>query len=199
MPCRTFDNHTVKKYVDGLINKRLIYTEPTTVWGKDGKKRNGTLLYTIRPIYEAIQHHANLQLEQMDMLCNADTPTQAICKACVRFVCKGRGTTRPTKETPQKAPCCRIRNNEKFEINVIFELIIEIFAPKIRVENQAGESRVGCGCNLPAVTAAGNTGCKAVFEGFSMVLHGLQASHFGWVAIAQFFERWGAKRINRPC
>lgn len=56
---------TVKKYVDCLVDKRLIYTEPTRVWGMGGKKRNGTLLYTIRPIYEAIQHHANQQMEQM--------------------------------------------------------------------------------------------------------------------------------------
>ena len=56
---------TVGKYVDHLVDKRLIYTEPTRVWGHDGKKRNGTLLYTIRPIYEAIQHHANQQMEQM--------------------------------------------------------------------------------------------------------------------------------------
>ena len=56
---------TVRKYVDCLVDKRLIYTEPTRVWGMGGKKRNGTLLYTIRPIYEAIQHHANQQMEQM--------------------------------------------------------------------------------------------------------------------------------------
>ena len=56
---------TVGKYVDCLVDKRLIYTEPTRVWGHDGKKRNGTLLYTIRPIYEAIQHHANQQMKQM--------------------------------------------------------------------------------------------------------------------------------------
>ena len=56
---------TVRKYVDCLVDKRLIYTEPTRVWGHDGKKRNGTLLYTIRPIHEAIQHHANQQMEQM--------------------------------------------------------------------------------------------------------------------------------------
>lgn len=56
---------TVGKYVDHLVDKRLIYTEPTRVWGHDGKKRNGTLLYTIRPIYEAIQHHANQQMKQM--------------------------------------------------------------------------------------------------------------------------------------
>lgn len=56
---------SVKKYVDCLIEKRLIYTEPTRVWGHDGKKRNGTLLYTIRPIYEAIEYHAQMQMKQM--------------------------------------------------------------------------------------------------------------------------------------
>ena len=45
---------TVKKYVDSLVDKRLIYTEPTSVWGKGGKKRNGNLLYTIRPIADAV-------------------------------------------------------------------------------------------------------------------------------------------------
>jgi predicted transcriptional regulator len=45
---------TVKKYVDSLVDKHLIYTEPTQVWGKHGKKRNGNLLYTIRPIADAV-------------------------------------------------------------------------------------------------------------------------------------------------
>jgi hypothetical protein len=44
----------VKKYVDSLVDKHLIYTEPTLVWGKGGKKRNGNLLYTIRPIADAV-------------------------------------------------------------------------------------------------------------------------------------------------
>ena len=42
--------NSVMKYVRGLEEKHLIYTEPTTVWGKDGKKRNGNLRFTIRPI-----------------------------------------------------------------------------------------------------------------------------------------------------
>ena len=45
---------TVKKYVDSLVDKHLIYTEPTQVWGRAGKKRNGNLLYTIRPIADAV-------------------------------------------------------------------------------------------------------------------------------------------------
>lgn len=40
-------NNTVKKYVDGLVEKRLITTEPTSVITKKGEKRNGNLLYRL--------------------------------------------------------------------------------------------------------------------------------------------------------
>ncbi len=46
--------NTVRKYVLSLEDKALIYTEPTTVCTKFGEKRNGSLLYTIRPIQEAL-------------------------------------------------------------------------------------------------------------------------------------------------
>lgn len=59
--------NTVKKYVDALVDKQFIYTERTSIFTKDGRKQNGSLLYTIRPIYEAIQHHANKQLEQQGL------------------------------------------------------------------------------------------------------------------------------------
>ena len=49
--------NTVKKYVDGLIEKRLITAEPTTVLTRKGKRRNGNLLYTIRPIQEAVDYY----------------------------------------------------------------------------------------------------------------------------------------------
>ncbi len=53
--------NTVRKYVSGLVEKGLITTEQTSVQTKDGKKRNGNLLYTIRPIAEAVeQYHARL-------------------------------------------------------------------------------------------------------------------------------------------
>ena len=44
-----------------LVEKRLIYTEPTTVTLKDGTKRNGSLLYTIRPIQEAKEYFVEQQ------------------------------------------------------------------------------------------------------------------------------------------
>lgn len=58
--------NTVKKYVSTLEEKRLIFTEPTTVCTKDGRKRNGSLLYTIRPIEEAKEHYFDLQLQRAE-------------------------------------------------------------------------------------------------------------------------------------
>ena len=54
--------NTVRKYVKSLENKCLISTERTEIITKDGIKRNGTLLYTIRPIAEAIEYFHNEQL-----------------------------------------------------------------------------------------------------------------------------------------
>lgn len=59
-------NNTVKKYVDGLVEKRLITTEPTTVRTKNGQKRNGNLLYTVRPIQEAVEYHYEQQLIRLN-------------------------------------------------------------------------------------------------------------------------------------
>lgn len=54
--------NTVKKYINSLEEKRLIYTEPTSIFTKTGKKYNGSLLYTIRPIADAKQYHYEQQL-----------------------------------------------------------------------------------------------------------------------------------------
>ena len=58
--------NTVKKYVDGLVQKRLIATEPTQVTVKTGQKRNGNLRYTIRPIEEAVQYHFKQQMARLE-------------------------------------------------------------------------------------------------------------------------------------
>lgn len=47
--------NTVRKYVAGLVEKGLIHTEPSTITTKDGRVRNGSLIYTIRPIQEALE------------------------------------------------------------------------------------------------------------------------------------------------
>ena len=56
--------HTVLKHVKSLEEKCLITTERTTVTLKNGKKQNGNLLYTIRPIQEAIDCFHAKQLEK---------------------------------------------------------------------------------------------------------------------------------------
>ena len=58
--------NTVKKYVDGLREKQLITTESTKVTLKSGRTHNGNLLYTIRPIEEAVRHHYEQQIVQLD-------------------------------------------------------------------------------------------------------------------------------------
>ena len=42
--------NTVRKYVESLQRRGLIYTEPTKVTTRDGRAHNGSLLYTILPI-----------------------------------------------------------------------------------------------------------------------------------------------------
>ena len=57
--------NTVKKYVDGLIEKRLIEAEPTQVTTKHGR-RNGNLCYTVRPIEEAIRANYDQQMARLE-------------------------------------------------------------------------------------------------------------------------------------
>ena len=53
---------TVAKYLRQLEDKRLIDVEPTKVQTKDGKIRNGTLIFTIRPIQEAVNYKLEREL-----------------------------------------------------------------------------------------------------------------------------------------
>jgi len=58
--------NTVRKYVAMLEERGLIVTEPTAITAKDGQKRNGSLLYTIRPIREAVGLHNQRQLRRLE-------------------------------------------------------------------------------------------------------------------------------------
>ena len=73
--------NTVKKHIDGLVAKQLITTEPTSVITKKGQKHNGTLLYTIRPIQEVINHYYERQLAR----CQAELNRQKVLKKLVNF------------------------------------------------------------------------------------------------------------------
>ena len=57
---------TVMKYVRSLEDRCLISTEPTKVTLKSGKKQNGNLLYTIRPIQEAVEYHYEQQMIRLN-------------------------------------------------------------------------------------------------------------------------------------
>lgn len=58
--------NTVRKYVAALEEKGLIRTEPSTVTTKDGRMRNGSLIYTIRPIQEALELNYQRQFLQAE-------------------------------------------------------------------------------------------------------------------------------------
>ena len=58
--------NSVRKCVQGLCEKQLITTEPTTVVTRSGEKRNGSLCYTLRPVEEAIRFHVEQQRRQAE-------------------------------------------------------------------------------------------------------------------------------------
>ena len=58
--------NTARKYVAGLEEKGLIRTEPSTITTKDGRVRNGSLIYTIRPIQEALELNYQRQFLQVE-------------------------------------------------------------------------------------------------------------------------------------
>ncbi len=73
--------NTVKKYVDSLIEKRLITAEPTSVITQKGEKRNGNLCYTIRPVSEALEQYYKQQLIRL----HEETRHQAALKKLAEF------------------------------------------------------------------------------------------------------------------
>ena len=58
--------NSVSKYVRELEEKRLITTEPTKVTLKNGKRHNGSLLYTILPIQFSIDQFYQRQMDAVD-------------------------------------------------------------------------------------------------------------------------------------
>lgn len=59
--------NTVRKYVKGLEEKRLISTEPSSVTLKSGKKQNGNLVYTVLPIQEAVEYFYTRQIQSIEL------------------------------------------------------------------------------------------------------------------------------------
>ena len=59
--------NTVRKYIRRLEDRALIATEPTEVITKAKGKRNGNLLFTLRPIQELIDQYYDRQLEELEL------------------------------------------------------------------------------------------------------------------------------------
>lgn len=58
--------NTVRKYVAELEGQGLVATEPTSITTRDGRKRNGTLRYTILPIQNAVDLYNQQQLRRLE-------------------------------------------------------------------------------------------------------------------------------------
>ena len=60
--------NTVRKYIRRLEERGLIVTESTEVITKSSGRRNGNLLFTLRPIGELIDQHYDRQLEELELI-----------------------------------------------------------------------------------------------------------------------------------
>lgn len=69
--------NTVRKYTLCLEERGLISTEPTEITTRAGQKRNGNLLYTLRPIQEVIDEHYDRQLDQLELVAARQRMTAA--------------------------------------------------------------------------------------------------------------------------
>ena len=58
--------NTIRKHIRSLEEHDLLVTEPTMVTTKDGKTRNGNLLFTIRPIQMALQQDYDRQMQKLN-------------------------------------------------------------------------------------------------------------------------------------
>ena len=63
---RIGNRNTICKHIRSLEERGLLITEPTQVTIKDGRKRNGNLRFTIRPIQFALQQDYDRQMRKLD-------------------------------------------------------------------------------------------------------------------------------------
>ena len=59
--------NTVRKYIRRLEERELITTEPTEVITRASGRRNGNLLFILRPIQEVINQYYDHQMEQLEL------------------------------------------------------------------------------------------------------------------------------------
>ena len=59
--------NTVRKYIRQLEERGLIVTEPTKVITKHSGRRNGNLLFTLRPSQEVVDQYYDRQMEELEL------------------------------------------------------------------------------------------------------------------------------------
>lgn len=97
--------NTVRKYVMALEEKKLIMTEPTSIRTKDGRKHNGSLLYTIRPIQEALDLFYERQMAQAELVAQHQRAAKRLAKLALVGPCEplcgaleGEANTYPSED-----------------------------------------------------------------------------------------------------
>ena len=97
--------NTVRKYVMALEEKALISTEPTSVRTRSGQKRNGSLLYTIRPIQEALDFFYERQMAQTELAAQRQRAAQRLAQLAPVGPCEplcgaleGEASTYPSED-----------------------------------------------------------------------------------------------------
>ena len=76
----SMSENTVSKYIGKLVDKGLISAEYTSVITRDGKKRNGNLLYTILPIEDVIDRCIQRKLDELELATMRAKYAERLCQ-----------------------------------------------------------------------------------------------------------------------
>lgn len=59
--------NTVRKYIRQLEDREFLFTEQTEITTRASQRRNGNLLYTLRPIPEIVSEYYSRQMERLEI------------------------------------------------------------------------------------------------------------------------------------
>ena len=83
--------NTVRKYVQQLEEHGLIRTERTMITTKDGRRRNGSLLYTILPFQNAVDLFHSRQMSELALTAAQQKAKTKAEKLGLGFIPAGNG------------------------------------------------------------------------------------------------------------
>ena len=59
--------NTVRKYIRQLADREFLFTEQTEITTRASQRRNGNLLYTLRPTLEIVSEYYSRQMERLEI------------------------------------------------------------------------------------------------------------------------------------